>query len=392
MPFKIDKLDKMYNKQFYTGIVIWLIAVVIAYGMWFGDDRIIMYVEKTSFNIVMTLSFYLIFLVGYFISTEKIVVFGGSHTSKVAGLCLSLVATVALSLCFFYGMISLLVTIIVSQFSMYLSQNKALIIAILLPVLGVFLDFSMGKAFEYPIISYPTILIFGLFNIFSLVTHYHLIEEAKAKTQSEHLLRELSATQALLKATTKRNERLRIARDLHDSLGHKLAALSLQLEVASHVTDESKQQHLQTAKSISQSILTTVRETVSENRDKNNLELGVILKKLIEDIPQLKVSLAIDKKLNNIQAFQVEILFRCVQEAITNTIKHSNATHCRIHIFTLENRIILNISDNGLNNTPYKAGNGLSGMAERVSQVKGSLEYEMSSQGFNIAVKLPIDI
>jgi len=250
----------------------------------------------------------------------------------------------------------------------------------------------LDKSFDYPIIAYPTILIYGSFNFFSLLTHYHLIDETDAKEKSDQVLRELKATQSLLNATTKRNERLRIARDLHDSLGHQLTALSLQLEVAGHVSDDAKDAHLNEAKAISRALLFDVRETVSDIRKKNDVELGVALSSLTQGIPNLGVTLAIDVEESSVEASQVEVIFRCVQESITNIAKHSNATHCIINIFNERDFIVIKIKDNGSNVSVIKPGNGLNGMAERIKDIGGSLKYSGSSNGFKLNVKLPSNL
>jgi len=380
------------TKEFYTGLLIWFVAIIIAYGMWFGDSQIIMYIPRTGMNVFLTMCCYFVFLLGYLISTGRLTIFGDSKAIQIAGLLLSGLASLVLSVCFFYGMISLLVTIIIAQLAFYLKQWIALMLAVLLPTLGLLLDLALDKSFDYPIIAYPTILIYGSFNFFSLLTHYHLIDETDAKEKSDQVLRELKATQSLLNATTKRNERLRIARDLHDSLGHQLTALSLQLEVACHVSDDAKDAHLNEAKAISRALLFDVRETVSDIRRKNDDELAVALSSLTQGIPNLGVTLAIDVEESSVEACQVEVIFRCVQESITNIAKHSNATHCIINIFHEREFIVIKIKDNGSNISVIKPGNGLNGMAERIKDIGGSLIYSASINGFKLNVKLPSNL
>ena len=380
------------TKEFYTGLLIWFVAIIIAYGMWFGDSQIIMYIPRTGMNVFLTMCCYFVFLLGYLISTGRLTIFGDSKAIQIAGLLLSGLASLVLSVCFFYGMISLLVTIIIAQLAFYLKQWIALMLAVLLPTLGLLLDLALDKSFDYPIIAYPTILIYGSFNFFSLLTHYHLIDETDAKEKSDQVLRELKATQSLLNATTKRNERLRIARDLHDSLGHQLTALSLQLEVAGHVSDDAKDAHLNEAKAISRALLFDVRETVSDIRRKNDDELAVALSSLTQGIPNLGVTLAIDVEESSVEACQVEVIFRCVQESITNIAKHSNATHCIINIFHERDFIVIKIKDNGSNISVIKPGNGLNGMSERIKDIGGSLIYSASINGFKLNVKLPSNL
>jgi signal transduction histidine kinase len=193
----------------------------------------------------------------------------------------------------------------------------------------------------------------------------------------------------LLSATTKRDERIRIARDLHDVLGHQLTALSLQLEVASHVKEDEKQRHIQQAKAISGLLLSNVRETVSEIRLKKDLELRESLTVLTEGLPGLKIDLIMELDDSLVDARQGEVIFRCVQEALTNTTKHANASHCKISLSDDGRHLVLSVEDDGNDDTEINPGNGLAGMAERVAKIDGQLNYQNTPEGFVLTIKLP---
>jgi signal transduction histidine kinase len=81
---------------------------------------------------------------------------------------------------------------------------------------------------------FENILLLSLLNTFAVMSSHRFMKEQADKLTSQQLVRERKATQLLLSNTSKRDERLCVARDLHDSLGHNLTALSLQLEVAIH--------------------------------------------------------------------------------------------------------------------------------------------------------------
>ncbi len=195
-----------------------------------------------------------------------------------------------------------------------------------------------------------------------------------------------------MSATTKRDERLRISRDLHDTLGHKLTALKLQLEVASHVKDEARDQHLQQAMEISNTLLSDVRATVTEFRNKKDFDLGKALETLTQGLTELRVKLFIDLDEALIDARQVEVIFRCVQEALTNIVKHSNASACEISLSIEAQSIVLSVQDNGQNSEQVHPGNGLTGMMERVVKIDGELDYQALENGFNLTARFPINI
>jgi len=277
-------------------------------------------------------------------------------------------------------------TIVLAQLVSLIKQKWAILLGILIPVLAICLDVLLGKPFEFiPIILYSII------NTLALLSGYRLMAELTAKNESQRLVHELIATQMLLSASTKREERLRIARDLHDTLGHQLTALSLQLEVATHVKERDKQQHIEQAKGISQLLLSGVRESVSKMRHEKDVELNDLLLRLCHGLPGLKVDLK--NHLGNIIMNNpvMETIFRCVQEALTNIHKHSQANRCTIELTNDIHKLFLSIKDNGQMSAGITAGNGLIGMKERVNNIGGELTYTNSPLGFQISISLPID-
>ena len=378
---------KKQSIEFYIGIFIWLLEIPISYSMWFAGVEIESYVPITLFNIVLAAALYLLFLVGY-LTSYGIFQHQLKRKTIILGIILSSVATLGLSMFFFFGMVALLATMTIIQLTPFVKQKHALLIAVLVPTLCVLIDVWHGKPLEF-----TAIIIYSTFNLLALLTSYRFVAESQAKNESEKLVRELKATQILLSASTKRDERLRIARDLHDVVGHQLTALSLQLEVASHVKEVEKQKHVQQAKAISTLLLSDVRETVSEIRQKKDLELREALMVLSQNIPGLTVDLHMELDESLADARQVEVIFRCVQEALTNTAKHSRASFCRIKLSSDDQYLSLSIKDNGGgpdNETPdIKPGNGLTGMIERVERIDGQLDYQNISEGFEISVKLP---
>jgi signal transduction histidine kinase len=378
---------KKQDSEFYIVIAVWLLSLIIACVMWLvGDETVDISRSITFSNIALVACLYLLFLFGFLLS-HGLVIEDNNNLTKVLGLALSSFAVLGLSVFFFFGMVALLSTMLVMQLVHYLDEKIAFVMGILVPSLGVLVDVLLGREFEYPII-----VIYGTFNVLVLLTVFRLIAEGKAKSESEQLVRELKATQILLSATTKRDERLRISRDLHDTLGHKLTALKLQLEVASHVKDEARDQHLQQAMEISNTLLSDVRATVTEFRNKKDFDLGKALETLTQGLTELRVKLFIDLDEALIDARQVEVIFRCVQEALTNIVKHSNASACEISLSIEAQSIVLSVQDNGQNSEQVHPGNGLTGMMERVVKIDGELDYQALENGFNLTARFPINI
>jgi signal transduction histidine kinase len=378
---------KAQNTEFYIGLSVWLLDLCIAYGMWFsGDQDADITRSVTIANGLLVAGLYLMFLIGHSVS-YGFIVSSSTRLTKIFGLTISSLAVLGLTIFFFFGMVALLATLIVIQLVNYIDEKPAFVFAILVPCFGVLVDVLLGREFEYPII-----IIYGTFNILALLTNLRFISERTAKQESEMLVRELKATQMLLSATTKRDERLRIGRDLHDSLGHQLTALILQLEVASHVSDEKKTQHLEQARSISNSLLSDVRATVAEFRNEKDFKLDGALETLTQGLPELRVELKIELDETLVDARQAEVIFRCVQEALTNIVKHSNANTCDINLSIEAHSIVLSIRDNGQSSTTIIPGNGLIGMQERVVKIGGELDYQATERGFSLTAKFPVNV
>ncbi|RAU17835.1 hypothetical protein DN062_10715 [Nitrincola tibetensis] len=279
------------------------------------------------------------------------------------------------------GVIVILGIMLVSQLGDYLSAPVILVIAIAMPLIY-FLQ--MPAEFAW----FNTIL-FILLNLFSFYASNRMLEERKAKEINSHLLRELRATQSLLHSTTRRDERLRIARDLHDALGHHLTALSIQLEVASQISTDNAKPYIIKAQSITRLLLGDVREAVSDIRSSNELDLRSALIALTEDLDNLDLQVAIDPDLVITDARAAEILFRSAQEAITNVLKHSHATHCQLSLIRDTGELILTIEDNGRVQSPIKPGNGLRGMMERIRALDGRLILNTEKSGLNLQIRIP---
>jgi len=371
--------------EFYFGLVVWLLTISITYNFWRGGSEGIE-IPFSPANISIAVLFFILYLLGYFVS-HGLLSTRLTKKNKILGLLISSVAAVTLSAYFFFfGLLACMIMMLIIQLASLIKQPWAVLVAIVVPASLVIIDYWLGRGFEY-----TNIVVYGIVNTLALTTNYRAIAERKAKLESQKLVHELKATQILLSASTKRDERLRIARNLHDIMGHQLTALSLQLEVASHITEDSKQEHIENAKTIGTTLLANVRQTVSEFREEEDLKLGDALSALIEGIPGREINLNINWDESLPDERQVEVLFRCTQEALTNVVKHSNATRCDITVSNDDRNLCLVVKDNGNEQSEIIPGNGLKGMTERINKVDGHLQFNQGADGFELLVTLPIN-
>ncbi len=228
------------------------------------------------------------------------------------------------------------------------------------------------------------------FQMFALFTSYAALSEAKAKGELAQVNAELRATQALLAESSRASERVRIARDLHDLMGHHLTALSLNLEVASHVSEGKSLEHVQKAQSLTKLLLSDVRETVSTLREDTALDLSAALEMLTRDIPSLKIHLDLPRDLDLDDPHRAQVALRCVQEVITNTLKHAHAENLWLELRHTPSGIEISARDDGRGAKEVTVGNGLSGMKERLTSLGGDLSLTSSpGEGFTLHAKLP---
>lgn len=301
--------------------------------------------------------------------------------SQSLGLIAQGVSLLMLMWLFPSALVMILGIMLAAHLGEYLRPVTSVAIALLLPVLYVLLS-----PLDYAWINAALLC---LFNLFALFVAGRAHTERKAKEANAHLLRELRATQGLLYSTAQRDERLRIARDLHDLLGHHLAALSIQLEVASQVSEPAARPHIGKAQNIAKLLLCDVREAVSDIRQRNELDMRQALEALIQDLKTIRVDLTLEPGLTITNARVAEALFRAAQEAITNSIRHGQAKRCELDLTRQGDSVVLAVRDNGRGATTLALGNGLKGMKERIEQLDGKLQLATSRAGFNLVVNIP---
>jgi signal transduction histidine kinase len=219
-------------------------------------------------------------------------------------------------------------------------------------------------------------------------------QQVNAREEQRRLNSELRATRALLAESSRLTERMRIARELHDLVGHHLTALSLNLEVAGHlVVNPDAADHVTRARNTAKQLLADVREVVSELRDDEGIQLTDALRDLTEGVPGLEVHLELPPRFAVADSRRAQVLLRCTQEIITNAVRHARARNLWLRFEEGEGgKLLLKASDDGRGAIEFKPGNGLNGMRERLAEVGGKLAIETQrNQGFILEASLPME-
>jgi two-component system, NarL family, sensor histidine kinase DesK len=234
-------------------------------------------------------------------------------------------------------------------------------------------------------------LLYASFHGFALMSHIQIVRVNQAKEELQLKHQELLATQHLLSEASKSNERMRIARDLHDVIGHHLTALTINLQVAGHLCEGEAKKKVDQSHSIAKLLLSDVREAVSDNRKSKHLSFAPALELLTKNIPNLTTHISVAEDVNIDQIDIAEAVLRVIQESLTNSMKHSGATDYYLDMRATDiPSVIINIKDNGRIKPNLAIGNGLSGMLERINLIGGAIEFETETGYLNIHIDIPL--
>ena len=229
------------------------------------------------------------------------------------------------------------------------------------------------------------------FQAFAAASSVLAISEGRARTNLARVNAELTATRELLAEGSRTSERLRISRDLHDTLGHHLTALSLQLDVATRLSQGQVAEHIQQAHAITRLLLSDVRDVVSTLRETSRLNLGAAVRALALQPVGPRVHLDLPDDIVVDAAERAETLLRAVQEILTNTTRHADAANLWIQLQATPDSVVLHARDDGRGADTVRRGHGLTGMRERFEQHGGSVDVTTRpGAGFEVRAVMPL--
>ena len=235
-----------------------------------------------------------------------------------------------------------------------------------------------------------TALLYGSFHLFAVLVQSASRDAEKAKEELEQKHQQLQATQQLLQAASRQSERTRIARNLHDLVGHHLTALTIQLQVAGHLSSGEAKQQIDKCHQLAKLLLADVREAVSTMRQYADISLRQALESLLDLLPgQLKVELHVSEDIMLGDLQQAQHLLYIVQEALSNTLKHSGGNFVTVKAQVENQQLLLEIYDNGQVNPHWRIGNGIAIMRERLAECGGALLLERNGQAMHLIATMP---
>ncbi len=207
---------------------------------------------------------------------------------------------------------------------------------------------------------------------------------AQAKRQSEKLKMAQEEVEHLAKVA----ERERIARDLHDVLGHTLSIIVLKSELASKLMErdpERAKNEIRDVEKISRDALSDVRHAIRGYRAKGLSEEMARARATLETAG---VRFDCEAKEIGLSPAQESVLALAMREAVTNVVRHADARSCKVELQRVNGDCLLQIEDDGRGGKQVE-GNGIRGMRERIEALGGHVE-RWTAQGTRITITLPL--
>jgi two-component system sensor histidine kinase DesK len=248
--------------------------------------------------------------------------------------------------------------------------------------------------FIYHIIKMKTLLspgellYFVPFLIIMLISPFGM----RSLNRRMELERKLDQANQHIAELVKREERVRISRDLHDKLGHTLSLLTLKSQLVQRLVSIDSERAQLEAREIeltSRSALKQVRELVSDMRTISIEEELIQIQQLLR-AAEITYQYAGEVDFSKIPPLTQNIVSMCIREAATNVVKHSRATHCTISISQSTEKIKIVVQDDGIGLDKNKQfGNGLRGMEERLRLIDGDLKLS-AHNGTVLEMAIPI--
>ena len=397
-PVKLPPFFPEINPDLSPSSIVFTITF-IALGLWRPHDK------YWSNILYIGLGFALIGLTGItdennirlFIPLLLIMVIRGCLTFKLPGS--SIVA--AISITWFFASLYLAVQNSLNNLNLNMQQVPAIVTSDIEPEV-IYRLYSNEEQLKVLIInmSLNITMLFCLITIFIFILVNALMSEYRSRQELGLVNKQLREYALLIEDRAMLQERNRIAREIHDSLGHSLTALNLQLANAVLYLRSNlsrSEDFLTEAKKLGSHALQEVRQSVSTLRcdPLQGKLLNVAILELIEDLRyRSEINFNYQNEIaSHLPQEITTTVYRIVQEALTNIIKHSEATEVNISLKLTAEGLQVKIRDNGRGFDPQEntTGFGIQGMSERATALGGKFDLISQPQtGCQIVAIIPL--
>lgn len=330
-------------------------------------------------EIIFGFSMILLFFICYRLS------FVSKSTVAYLGLSMEMVISIIMTIFFGYVYFSLFLAYFIGSIQSKAGFLTLYIVHLVTTIVAVVIGFyTQPEVFinHLPFIGVSLIGVILLpFNIYN-------------KNKHEKLEGQLEDANIRISQLMVNEERQRIARDLHDTLGQKLSLIGLKSDLAGKLISKSPEAAKNELKDINQTARTALKEVREMVSNIRGAKLEEELFRVRQMLKAAEIQHDIDKlpDLDETSLLVENVLSMCLKESVTNVVRHSQASYCKIDIEQSPKELTLRVRDNGIGvvgNDKFQKGHGLQGMRERLEFVNGELIVDSVKPGTVITIKVP---
>ena len=304
-----------------------------------------------------------------------------------------------LAFCYFTGNIFItLMLLLCFEISFRFSSMHAIILQVMISLVVIVLGIKQQQWWAIPVMIFGNVLFYyGAHLVLKLNYQENLLKEQENQLfEQKKELQQAQYTMGTMKELYTLQERNRISREIHDSVGHSLSTIIIQLGAISKLSEVISPQVSQMSAQLRefavkglQEVRTVVHDLKPEQLTKQ--QLTVALEEFIYETKQhsgVEFVFRQNKPTFQLTKEQELTIFRGVQEATTNAIRHGKATKITLLMMYSTNELIVTIMDNGGGSSAISLEGGLKALEERLHEQQAQLEIKNSEQGFTVQMKL----
>ena len=304
-----------------------------------------------------------------------------------------------LAFCYFTGNIFIsLMLLLCFEISFRFSSLHAIILQGMITLVVIILGIKQQQWWSIPVMIFGNVLFYyGAHLVLKLKEQENLLKEQENQLfEQKKELQQAQYTMGTMKELYTLQERNRISREIHDSVGHSLSTIIIQLGAISKLSEENSPQVSQMSAQLRefavkglQEVRTVVHDLKPEQLTKQ--QLTVALEEFIYETKQhsgVEFVFRQNKPTIQLSKEQELTIFRGVQEATTNAIRHGKATKITLLMMYSANELIVTIMDNGVGSSDISLEGGLKALEERLHELQAQLELKNTEQGFTVQMKL----
>ena len=304
-----------------------------------------------------------------------------------------------LAFCYFTGNIFInLMLLLCFEISFRFSSLHAIILQGMITLVVIVLGIKQQQWWSIPVMIFGNVLFYyGAHLVLKLNDQENLLKEQENQLfEQKKELQQAQYTMGTMKELYTLQERNRISREIHDSVGHSLSTIIIQLGAIRKLSEENNPQVSQMSAQLRefavkglQEVRTVVHDLKPEQLTKQ--QLNVALEEFIYETKQhsgVEFVFRQNKPTIQLSKEQELTIFRGVQEATTNAIRHGKATKITLLMMYSANELIVTIMDNGAGSSAISLEGGLKALEERLHELQAQLEIKNTEQGFTVQMKL----